>query len=223
MGWWNGTKLGFKVDAAEEELAQQLLTVLGVNLVDCGLTEEICEFSDLDDYTADGLVEGDLLGIMPSLEKKFSDYQNQFNVHDNEEEDIEEAETGSDIQLDDLFQAAKKVFSRPSMYLAHEDGNNTSDTFYRYEAVYSSGRKTEWNCYYSYGDGVNTASENPKEEGAEKTESKIIAKKPGSALVSKLIKKAEAEGFDELVQKLKGNPAKPAGAADKAGKGTKTS
>lgn len=220
MGWWSGTKLGFKVNPAEEELAQQFLTILGVNMVDCEMTEEIGELSDLDDYTVDGLVEGDLLGVMPSLEKKFSDYQKQFNYFDDEENDEEgeEVNADSDIQLDDLFQVAKKILSRPSMYLAHEDGNNTSDTYYRYEVIYSSTKKTEWNCYFSYGDGVNVDSDEPKEDGTEKTESKIVSKKPDSNIINTLIKKAETEGFDELVQKLQGNPDK---ATSKVAKATK--
>lgn len=205
MGWWNGTKLGFKVDPAEEELAQQFLTVLGVNLTDCDMTEEIGELTDLSDYTVDGLVEGNLLGIMPSLDKKFSDYQKKFEYFYDEDEEEEEEEDKSSNKLDDLFQAAKKILTRPCMYLAHEDGNSTSDTYYRCEVIYSSNKKKELNCFYSYGDGVNVDSDNPKEEGTQIIEEKIAAKKPDSKIIKALIKKAKAEGFDELIQKLEGS------------------
>ena len=33
MGWWSSTKLGFKVNPAEEEIAQQFLAILGVNMM----------------------------------------------------------------------------------------------------------------------------------------------------------------------------------------------
>ena len=224
MGWWSGTKLGFKVSASDEELAQQLLSILGVNMIECDMTEEIGELSDLSDFTADGLVEGDLLGAMSHLEKQFSDYQKQFSYYDDEDDEDDEEyendedESGSDVHLDDIFQIAKKVFSRPSMYLAHEDGNNTSDTYYRYEVIYSSGKKTELNCYYSYGEGVNVDSDDPKEEGTEKSEEKFVAQKPAKAIIDLLVEKAEAEGFVELVEKLKGTSTKTTSTSNKTKK-----
>ena len=226
MGWWEGSKLGLKVNSEDEVLAQQFLSAIGVDLIDCDIVEEIGELNDLSDYTVEGSVKGNLLGIMPSLEKKFSDYQKQFDCYGNDEdeeyeEDKGESDSGPDIQLDDLFLVAKKLFSRPSMYLAHEDGNNTSDTYYRYEAIYISTRKKESNCYYSYGDGVNVDTGDPKEEGTETNEEKMSSQRTNEALISSLINIAKSKGYSVLLQKLTGNPTKSAKAAIKKVPGLK--
>lgn len=215
MGSWYGTKIGFKVKPEDEELAQEFLMLLGVNMAG-DMDEEIGELNNLGDYSVDGMIEGDLLGIMSALEKKFVDYQNQFYPPDEEDKDVEEdVEAESGFQLDDLYLTAKSLFTRPGMYLAHEDGNSVSDTYYRYEVLYSGVTKTEFNCFYSYGDDINVDTDSPSEEGTEETEEKLKAKKPNSNFVKMLIEKAEAEGLDEIVQKLKGEPGKPEAAVPK--------
>lgn len=218
MGSWYGTKIGFKVKPEDEELAQEFLMLLGVNMAGC-IDEEIGELNNLGAYSVDGVIEGDLLGIMPALEKKFVDYQNQFYPPDEEDKDVEEdVEAESGFQLDDLYLTAKSLFTRPGMYLAHEDGNSVSDTYYRYEVLYSGVTKTEFNCFYSYGDDINVDTDSPSEEGTEETEEKLKAKKPDSNFVKMLIEKAEAEGYDDLVQRLKGEADKPATAVSKGKK-----
>ena len=207
MGSWNGTKIGLKVKESEEELANEFLMLLGLKLSD-DMDEEIGELSDLEDYTVVGTVQDDLLGIMPSLEKKFVDYQNQFYGPDEEDEVAkDDNHSGTGIRLDDLFLVVKKLFPRSGMYLAHEDGNSVSDAYYRYEVIYSATKKTEINCYYCYGDGINVETDCPEEEGTEKTEERLTAKKPDNAVIELLIKKAESEGYDELVRRLQGKTA----------------
>ena len=163
MGWWNATKIGLKVQPANEDLALQFLTVLGVDVENSDMVEEIGPLSNLDSYLSDGLVESDLLGIMPSLEKKFADYQSKFR-NTRKKKNKKEAEPAS--RLDDIYLVAKKLFPRSGMYLAHEDGNNTDDTYYRYEVIYSAGKKTEINCFYSYGDDINVDIEKRKQNAA---------------------------------------------------------
>ena len=122
MGFWNGTKMGFKVNSSEEEIVQQFLTILGVNSHSLDMVEEIGQLSDLDNYSAEGLVEGDLLGLMESLEAKFVAYQARFSeddLYDEDEEEYKDDKEGSDNQLDDIFRLSKRLFSCPSMYLAH--------------------------------------------------------------------------------------------------------
>ena len=203
MSSWNGTKIGLRVDSSEEEQAQEFLTLLGLRLYD-DIDEEIGELSCLDDYSVVGTVQDDLLGIMPSLEKKFSSYQNQFYGSEDENEDQNEDEIGTNTQLDDLFLLTKKLFHRPGMFLAHEDGNSVSDTYYRYEVIYNAGKKTELNCFYSYGDGINTGTDNPVEEGLVDTKEKLKAKEPSKNILDLLTKKAETEGFTALLEKLQG-------------------
>ena len=212
MGWWNATKIGLKVQPANEDLALQFLTVLGVDVENSDMVEEIGPLSNLDSYLSDGLVESDLLGIMPSLEKKFADYQSKFR-NTRKKKNKKEAEPAS--RLDDIYLVAKKLFPRSGMYLAHEDGNNTDDTYYRYEVIYSAGKKTEINCFYSYGDDINVDAENPREKGTEKCEEKLSAVKPDETIINRLIEKASEEGFDELIQRLRGDSGK---SADTSGK-----
>lgn len=52
MGFWNETKMGFKVNSSEEEIVQQFLTILGVNSHSLDMVEEIGQLSDLDNYSA---------------------------------------------------------------------------------------------------------------------------------------------------------------------------
>ena len=67
--------------------------LLGLKLTD-DMNEEIGELSDLGNYNVVGMVQDDLLGIMPSLEKKFAAYQNKFY----ESEDCETDEENEDIK-----------------------------------------------------------------------------------------------------------------------------
>ena len=195
MGSWYGTKIGLKVNESEEDRANEFLTLLGLKLID-DMDEEIGALSDLDDYTVIGTAENNVLDLMPVLEKKFAAYQNQFYGKRFKEVPCP--------QLDDLYRVVKKLFPRAGMLLAHEEGNSVSDNYYRYEVIYNAGKKTELNCFYSYGDGINCETDNPRSEGIEKSEVKLTAGKPDSALISMLTEKAEAEGFSELALMLKG-------------------
>ena len=202
MGSWYGTKIGLKVKESEEDRANEFLMLLGLKLID-DMDEEIGALSDLDDYTVIGTVEDYLLDLMPVLQKKFAAYQNQFYG--------DKYKAVSCQKLDDLYRVVKKLFPGASMFLAHEDGNSVSDNCYRYEVIYNAGKKTEINCFYSYGEGINCETDCPTEEGTEKNEVKLTAGKPDSALINTLTEKAEAKGFSELALMLKGK-------SDEAGK-----
>lgn len=79
-----------------------------------------------------------------------------------------------------------------------------SDTYYRYEVIYdpTKGTMDETHCFYSYGDGINVDTDNPREEGTEKKEKKITKKDAGAKLIENIIDSANSQGFDELEKKL---------------------
>ena len=214
MGHWNNTKIGLKVKSKDEELATQFLRIIGIDTDNLDMYEEIGELSGEYDPSIEGSIVDDLYNIMPSMEKKFSDYVDQFYGFENEEdefdEDFEEDEFDEDVKisLDDLFLIVNKLFSPAYLFFAHEDGNSVSDSFYRYEAIYdpSTGKKKEFNCYYSYGDGINLDFDNdedPKDVITEKSEEDIAAYELNGTIIDSLIEKAKLEGYKELANKLK--------------------
>lgn len=213
MGSWNGTVLGLKVKPAEKNLAKQLLTCLGVDTDDY-IIEEVGPLSKKFIPSIIGVVKGSLLGARYFLEEHYNDYINQFyDFYGEEEENDYYEEDGTngciddaifDFQLDDLLQITTKVFPKGCVYLAHEEGNNTSDTYYRYEAILDPtlGTKTEFDCFYSYGDGIHVDAEEPKEEVTEKREAPIVRRLIDAEIVDYLIRQANANQFSELVAKL---------------------
>lgn len=216
MGSWNGTTLGFKVKAADKNLAEQLLICLGVDTDDAAI-EEVGPLDKAFKPSIEGVVNGNLLGILPSLKDHFSAYMSQFYCFDGEEgyeeeewedEDSEDAcpDDGEvfDFQLDDLCQLVKKLFKSAKVYLAHEEGNNTSDDYYRYEAILdpASGNKVELDCFYSYSEGINVDGDDPKEEGTEKKTDDILIQELDQEALDWLINKAASLNFDVLAGKL---------------------
>lgn len=214
MGHWNDSKMGLKVNPEHEKLAKQFLQIVGVDTENLDMYEEIGELSGEYNPSIEGSIINDPFNIMPSMEKLFSDYVDQFYGYNNEEdeydEDFEEEEFDEDItiSLDDLFFIVNKLFSPAYLFFAHEDGNSVSDSFYRYEAIYdpSTGKKKEFNCYYSYGDGINLDFDNdedPKDVITEKSEEDIAAYELNGSIINSLIEKAKSEGCKELANKLK--------------------
>ena len=90
------------------------------------------------------------------------------------------------------------------MYLAHEEGNNTSDDYYRYEVILDpkANKKTELNCFYSYGEGINVDGDDPKEDGTEKNEEAIVNREINPEVIEWLIIQAKSKDFSELVRLL---------------------
>ena len=217
MGSWNGTTLGFKVKPAEKNIAKQLLICLGVNTNGYAI-EEVGPLSASFAPSIKGVVGGNLLGIIPSLKEHFSAYISQFYFFDGEEgfvneewedeewedEDVCTNEDVFDFQLDDLFHLANKLFESAKVFVAHEEGNNTSDDYYRYEAILdpNSGEKVESDCFYSYGEGINVDSDDPKEEGTEKRTESVLIRKLDSKAIEWLINQAVSHHFHELASKL---------------------
>ena len=133
MSWWSGTTLGFRVNGEDEEAAQQFLTILGVNMVDCDMYEEIGQLSNLYEFSTDGQVEGDLLGIMPALEKKFSDYQKKFDLFRNDEDKEEDEKLIMSLGIEPFVKIidAKKnihsLISKVSMFVITSDFEGLSN------------------------------------------------------------------------------------------------
>lgn len=216
MGSWNGTTVGLKVKPKEKKLAEQFLTCLGVDTDDYGI-EEVGPLSAAFGPSIEGVLNGNLLGIASTLTHHYSDYINQFyffggedDFEDEEWEEDEEDEHSPDdddafdFLLDDLFQLANKLFSSAHLYLAHEEGNNTSDDYYRYEVILdpTSNKRIELNCFYSYGEGINTDGDDPKEDGTERNEEPIVSREINPEVIDWLIQQAESKGFSELVARL---------------------
>ena len=203
MGTWYGTKLGFRVDPAEKELASQFLKVLGAD-EDGEMTEKIGELSGGSyEYTVCGVFDDDTLEMENVLERIFSEYKNG---------EVEE-EDEDDYQLDDIWYVARKLFSNPVMYLVHEDGNSdgdiVNDVYYRYEAIYNTQEKRVLNCYCNrYFHGTDVSIDDLKRRRTDVHTEKSKAKRPGGGLIKLLSGWAEKEDLDELALKLKEKPVK---------------
>lgn len=206
MSSWYGTKLGFRVDPSEKELASQFLKVLGAN-EEGEMTEKIGELSGGSyEYTVSGVFDDDTLEMETVLERAFSEYKSGESEEDEDEDDY---------TLDDIWYVANKLFGGPVMYLVHEDGksdgNISDDVYYRYEAMYSSEKKEELNCYCNrYFHGTDTSIDDLKRRRTDRSSEKSKIKRPGSGLIKLLAGWAEKEGLDELAQKLKEKPVKMA-------------
>lgn len=202
MGSWDGTKIGLKVKPKQKELAKQFLKVISIETDRCFMDEEIGEISNNYNPSIEGCIEEDLLGIMPSLEKEFSDYVGQFYPDFDEDEDVkaydDEHLPDSSVSLDALYHLLNKLFPPAYLYLAHEDGNSVTDSYYRYEVIFdpSSEKKKVYECFYSYGDGIN------EEQECEVNEETIDRVEFDSAIIDSLIKQAKTEGYNELAKKL---------------------
>ncbi len=220
MGSWNGTKLGLKVNPKDEKLAAQFLHCIGVD-TDDDIIEEIEALSDSFAPAIEGKVKGKLLGIMPLLKAHFSDYLDQFfggyeeeyedeeydeeeYEEDDEGEDSDDDQPDFDLILDDLFGLVNTLFPPAHLYLAHEEGNNTSDDYYRYEVIYSpkTNYYTEKDCFYSYSEGINVDTDNPEEEGTETRTAEIVKNELKGEVIDWLTQKAKACGYNELAQRL---------------------
>ena len=60
----------------------------------------------------------------------------------------------------------------------------------------------ELNCFYSYGEGINTDGDDPKEDGTERNEEPIVSREINPEVIDWLIQQAESKGFSELVARL---------------------
>lgn len=217
MGYWSGKSVGLRVKPKEKKLAEQFLICLGVDTDGYGI-DQIGPLSYSSRPSVNGVLNSDLLGIASILDQHYSDYIHQFYYSSDEEgcedtddfevEDIENALDDDDVfdfQPDDLFQLTNKLFPSAYVYLAHEEGNNTSDDYYRYEVIFdpTSNKKTELNCFYSYGEGINVSSDDdPKEDATEKSERTIANREIKPNVIDWLINQAENKGFSELVALL---------------------
>lgn len=217
MGYWSGKSVGLRVKPKEKKLAEQFLICLGVDTDGYGI-DQIGPLSYSFRPSVNGVLNSDLLGIASILDQHYSDYIHQFYYSGDEEdcedtddfevEDIENALDDDgvfDFQPDDLFQLTNKLFPSAYVYLAHEEGNNTSDDYYRYEVIFdpTSNKKTELNCFYSYGEGINVSSDDdPKEDATEKVERTIANREIKPNVIDWLINQAENKGFSELVALL---------------------
>ena len=217
MSYWSGKSVGLRVKPKEKKLAEQFLICLGVDTDGYGI-DQIGPLSYSFRPSVNGVLNSNLLGIASILDQHYSDYIHQFYYSSDEEdcedtddfevEDIENALDDDDVfdfQPDDLFQLTNKLFPSAYVYLAHEEGNNTSDDYYRYEVIYdpTSNKKTELNCFYSYGEGINVSSDDdPKEDATEKSERTIANREIKPNVIDWLINQAENKGFSELVALL---------------------
>ena len=217
MGYWSGKSVGLRVKPKEKKLAEQFLICLGVDTDGYGI-DQIGPLSYSFRPSVNGVLNSDLLGIASILDQHYSDYIHQFYYSGDEEdcedtddfevEDIENALDDDgvfDFQPDDLFQLTNKLFPSAYVYLAHEEGNDTSDDYYRYEVIFdpTSNKKTELNCLYSYGEGINVSSDDdPKEDATEKVERTIANREIKPNVIDWLINQAENKGFSELVALL---------------------
>ena len=217
MSYWSGKSVGLRVKPKEKKLAEQFLICLGVDTDGYGI-DQIGPLSYSFRPSVNGVLNSDLLGIASILDQHYSDYIHQFyyssdeegceDTDDFEDEDIENALDDDDVfdfQPDDLFQLTNKLFPSAYVYLAHEEGNNTSDDYYRYEVIFdpTSNKKTELNCFYSYGEGINVSSDDdPKEDATEKCEKTIANREIKPNVIDWLISQAENKGFSELVALL---------------------
>lgn len=217
MGYWSGKSVGLRVKPKEKKLAEQFLICLGVDTDGYGI-DQIGPLSYSFRPSVNGVLNSDLLGIASILDQHYSNYVDQFYYSSDEEdcedtddfevEDIENALDDDDVfdfQPDDLFQLTNKLFPSAYVYLAHEEGNNTSDDYYRYEVIFdpTSNKKTELNCFYSYGEGINVSSDDdPKEDATEKVERTIANREIKPNVIDWLINQAENKGFSELVALL---------------------
>ena len=217
MSYWSGKSVGLRVKPKEKKLAEQFLICLGVDTDGYGI-DQIGPLSYSFRPSVNGVLNSNLLGIASILDQHYSDYIHQFYYSSDEEdcedtddfevEDIENALDDDDVfdfQPDDLFQLTNKLFPSAYVYLAHEEGNNTSDDYYRYEVIFdpTSNKKTELNCFYSYGEGINVSSDDdPKEDATEKSERTIANREIKPNVIDWLINQAENKGFSELVALL---------------------
>ena len=216
MSYWSGKSVGLRVKPKEKKLAKQFLICLGVDTDGYGI-DQIGPLSYSFRPSVNGVLNSNLLGIASILDQHYSNYVDQFYYSSDEEgcedtddfkdEYIENAldDDVFDFQPDDLFQLTNKLFPSAYVYLAHEEGNNTSDDYYRYEVIFdpTSNKKTELTCFYSYGEGINVSSDDdPKEDATEKSERTIANREIKPNVIDWLINQAENKGFSELVALL---------------------
>lgn len=212
MSGWNETMLGFRVEKKDEKLAEQLLKCLDVD-TDKEIYEEIgiLDYQNFKPTISGAIDEDQLLGNELDFwrgDRKYdmygyADEEDEDDADEDDDEDDEEAE--SDSCINDLFCLANRLFAPAYVYVAHEDGNSVDDTYFRYEAILDpeTDEKTESSCFYSYGDGINVDTDDPKEEGTEKRERSLSEKELNPEILDYLTKKAESLEFKELAEKLK--------------------
>ena len=217
MGSWSGTKLGLKVSKKDITLANQFLCCLKIDTED-GIIEEVGALSENYVPSIEGVVKSKLLGMMTELNAHFSEYINHFNGYgeqsdeeeleygENLEENFEEDDNSPDLGLtmDSLYSLVNKLFPSAYVYLAHEEGNNTSDDYYRYEEIAnpSTNQRMKKDCFYSYSLGIHVDTDDVIEEG---TEVQIVEIGPSddiSMVIDWLIQEATSFGYTDLVQKL---------------------
>ena len=209
MGSWNGTLLGIKVENKYRKLAEQFLECIGVNYDNC-IIEEVGRLNPAFSPSIEGYLESDYFGtkypFMVPLNKHFVDYQNSFFGEDDMdfEESSSDDDNMGDFQIEDIYHLANKLFENACIYLAHEEGNNTSDAYYRYELILDpiTRKETQWDCYYDYGEGINVDSDNPRKEGTEKAEKLLQSKELNDLLINRLMSKAESNGYSELAAQI---------------------
>ena len=213
MGRWYGTTVGFRVKRGDRAEAEHLLRCLGADPDGEPMFEPI---GVLDRRAYRPTVEGaetgygDVTWLLNMIRQRAEAYviECRFPGDDGEEEAPEcEGGAGDEpvFMPDGLFWLVNRIIPGTGVYLAHEEGSSVMDDFYRYEASLdaASGKKTELDCYYCYGDGINTGTGNPKKEGLRRTSGKIDAKAPDPRILERLIAEAEKYKYAELAEKLR--------------------
>ena len=210
MGSWNDTLWGLRVKREDQSLARQFLECFGIDLSK-ELIEEIGPLSDAFDPRIYGVVRpysGPAFEIDEAMQDRFVDYLNKMagygDEYDDEDDEEEIEEDEADYQLDDVYHLASHLFSKVYFYLAHEQGSNTSDYYFRYEVIYDpiKDQKSEWTCYYDYDNGINTDTDDPKKEGTEKEEKTIQPRNLNKALIEELVQWADSKGYNDLLKAL---------------------
>ena len=202
MGGWAGIEVGIKVKPEDRNLATQFLNLL--IYPDQNQPDFPYEVGRLNiDYDPKVSVvidfSNDALGIWNSFEKHNEDYVGQFEFYGGKKKAVKTIPA-----LDGLFDIINKLFPPATLFSAHECGDDTTDSYYRYEVIYdpSSSIMFESHCFYSYGDGINVDSDDPREEGTVIKERKIVKKSAGPKMINYLIDAATKQGFQELVEML---------------------
>lgn len=210
MSGWTGALLGLKVKSGEKNLAKQFLELLGANVDDPYFDEEIGSLSlDFNPGISGTFRRGseDGLEILQALGKHFEEYSNRFSG-------TRRKKGKPFTRPDELYHLTRRVFPAFRLYIAYEAGNSVTDEYYRYEAIYGSGKdkKNEIDCYYCYGDGINVNTDDPVEEGKEEKESAVTDSEISDKDLKTLIDLARKNGTTELADRLE-NPVKAADSA----------
>ena len=207
MSSWNETLIGLTLVKGDIGKLNRFLKTIGVEPG----TRIIGEVSKLHrDFSPaiSGKIKKDFTGIEESLNRFYADYVKEnypFLFYEDEEySENENEKTDHILQPDELFDLVKSLFPSVDLYIAQEIGNNTDDTYYRLERIYNSetGLRKTGICFYSYGCGINTDTDNPKEEGTEFAKDIVMSGVLNKEIISRVISRAKENGFLDIVEDL---------------------